>query len=480
MAEPEQSIIPKEKTRIFLLAILLTNIVAMLNTTTVTISLPTYMSVFRVDINTVQWVVIGYMLPLGMMMPLSGYLCERYSYRKVFLVGVTALGLCSVACACSANFYMLVLFRFLKGMAGGIIVPSTMSMLYRYIPKQLQSSYLGITVLFQSVGVAAGPTLAGLLLQAFSWHVLFLCNVPLILPVLWAGSRSIPAEKGVRGERVDLWGIVQISVGTGMVMVAFSEGEDWGWTSAPFWICLGMGIALVVLFIVRQFHTSHPLLNFAVLRYRPFVLTLLVQCTLSMTLGINGILSQFYFQTGRGFSPAETGLFLLGPSMVMLFGNMLTNALHKRGLRRSLITGGIALTFLGNLGLCGLTLTSNLLFVFFCFSLRFCGLAMVQMPLTDYGLGSVPSELSGHASSMFNWAKQVVQVVSTNILTVLLGLNLTRFYHAAGNTGIPVAGSDAYREAAVQAVNTDYIYLAVFLLISLACTFLIHPKKETA
>ena len=100
------------------------------------------------------------------------------------------------------------------------------------------------------------------------------------------------------------------------------------------------------------------------------------------------------------------------------------------------------------------------------------------MPLTNYGLGAMPVELSGHASSMFNWSKQVVQVVSTNILTVLLSLNLGRYYLAAGNSGAPVEGTMAYRLAAIEAVNTDYLYLAVALVISLCCTFLIKPQKE--
>ena len=106
------------------------------------------------------------------------------------------------------------------------------------------------------------------------------------------------------------------------------------------------------------------------------------------------------------------------------------------------------------------------------------GLALLQMPLTNYGLGAVPVELAGHASSMFNWSKQVVQVVSTNILTVLLSLNLGRYYLAAGNSGAPVEGTMAYRLAAIEAVNTDYLYLAVALAISLCCTFLIKPQKE--
>lgn len=135
------------------------------------------MAIFGVDINAVQWVSVGYLLPLGMVMPLSEYLCERYSYRRVFLLSVAAMGICSLCCACSVTFFMLVFFRFLKGIAGGLVIPCTMAMLYRYIPKQLQANYLGNAVLFQSIGVAIGPTLAGILLQISSWHMLFLVNL---------------------------------------------------------------------------------------------------------------------------------------------------------------------------------------------------------------------------------------------------------------------------------------------------------------
>ncbi len=468
----------QSRNRKFLLAVMLTNLITMLNTSTVNISLPSYMSIFQVDINTVQWVVVGYMLPLGMMMPLAGYLCERYSYRKVFLTAIAVMGLSSLGCACSTNFMMLVGFRFLKGIAGGVVVPSTIAMLYRYIPKKQQAPYLGTAMMFQSVGVTIGPTLAGLILEFSSWNVLFLFNIPFVLMVLWIGMQSIPAEDGKTTENFDFFGILQVSIGTGMIMIAFTEGDAWGWTSALFWGCLLMGLALELIFVYRQFHTANPLLNFGVLKYKPFALAMLVQCTLAMTLGINAMLSQFYFQTGRGWSPAETGMFLLIPAISMLVANAIAIRLHAKGFVRSLITGGVLTVLVGNLGLCNLTINSNAVFVMTCFVMRYAGLSLLQMPLTNFGLSSVPADLSGHASSLYNWGKQVVQVVSTNILTVVLSLNLNRYYLEAGNTGVPVEGTMEYRLAAIEAVNTDYLYLAVFLIISLCCTLLIRPQKK--
>ncbi len=472
----QENMIDKNMNR-FVLAIILTNVIAMLNTSTVTISLPTYVKIFQVDINSVQWVATSYMLPLGMMMPLSGYLCERYSYRNVFLFGIVMMGVCSLGCACSVSFIMLVFFRALKGVAGGIIIPSTMAMLYRYLPESKQAVCLGQVVLFQSVGLMIGPTLAGILLQLSNWRWMFLMNLPLLLMVLWLSYSSLPSEKGTKDGHIDLSGILQVSLGTGLVMFSFTKGADWGWNSIRFLEVVIIGLLLIVVFVYRQLHIAYPMLNFSILKYKPFTLTVIVQCTLSMTMGINAILAQFYFQTGLNWTPAETGIFLLIPSVVMVIGNNVANRLHKKGFMKSLIVGGLGIALAGNLGLCTLSLESNLIFVLLCYCIRFWGLSLINMPLTNYGLSAVPSELAGHASSMFSWTKQVAQVMSINILTVALNVNLNRYYWEAGNIGMPVEGM-AYRLAAVQAVNTDYCYLTCFIVLSLCCSFFIKAKKS--
>lgn len=468
----------EKKQKRFMIALLLTNIIAMLNTTTVTLSLPTYMEVFGVNISTVQWVSVGYMLPLGMVMPLSGYLGERYGYRKVFLTGLSVIGISSVACACSISFHMLVFFRFLKGVAAGLVIPSTMAMLYRYIPKRYQPGYMGQLVLFQSVGVAIGPSLAGFILQFFSWHILFLFNVPIILLAIFMGRKYMLDEPGHPTGSIDFLGILQVSFGTGLVMIAFTEGEVWGWKSALFLACLAVGLALILIFVIRQFRTKTPLLNFKVLKYRPFTIALLIQCTLAMTLGITAILLQLYLQSVRGYPPAATGLMVLIPSLIMLVGNEFANKMHAKSSVRTMIAGGMLITVIGNLAWCNVKVDTSVLLLIVFFSIRYFGMGVLQMPLTDYGLGSVPVELAGHASSMYNWGKQFVQVVSMNILTVVMSVNLTRYYLEAGNTGVPVQGTEAYNLAASQAVSTDFIYMTIALCLSLITALFIKKEKH--
>ena len=463
---------------LLLIAIVLANITINMNNNTVSIALPTYMQIFSVDVNLVQWVVVGYMLPLCMMMPVSGYLCERYSYRTVFLAGLAGLMLCSIGCACSVTFMMLVVFRFLKGVAAGIVVPSTMAILYRYLPRHAQAGALGTVALAQSVGGAIGPTLAGVVLQVSTWRILFLLNVPLAMISLVLLYGNVPKEVGNKEEKFDFLGISQIAAGTGMILVAFTNVAAWGWASVPFLGMVAIGLILIVIFIVRQFHAMHPLLNFAVLKYKAFTITLLIQCALAMTLGITALLAQLYLQTVRAWTPAETGMFLLLPSLTMILGNTVAVKLHKRGGAKWLISGGILCALLGNLGLSTLTLETGVLLLLVSFCLRYFGLGMTSMPLTNYGLGAVPQQLSGHASGMFNWAKQLVQVISTNILTVMLSINLTRYYLAAGNTGTPIEGTPEYNIAATQAVNGDFFFMVIAMAVCLILTFFIKIEKE--
>ena len=194
-----------KKQQLLLAAVVLAGITTMLNNTTVSIALPSFMEIFDTDIRLVQWVVVGYMLPLGMVMPLTGYFGQRYSYRKMFLTALTAMGVASLACALAWDLYSLIFFRMIKGAVSGVIVPCTMTLLYRHIPKEKQPHYLGITVMSHSLGVALGPSLAGILLEFTGWHVLFLINVPLIALAIYFSRQSLPIEAGTKRSPLTFW-----------------------------------------------------------------------------------------------------------------------------------------------------------------------------------------------------------------------------------------------------------------------------------
>lgn len=479
--EQQKVSLDRQKGRSLLWTLIIAGLVTTMNTTTVSIALPSYMQIFHVDLATVQWVVVGYMLPLGMMMPLSGYLGERLGYRRAFLLMMAAIGVCSLGCALAWNFQALVFWRVLKGVAAGIVTPYSMSLLYRYIGHDLQPHYLGIATMTQSFGVAVGPALSGLLLQFASWRILFLVNLPLVVLAIWGGLRTLPKESAAKTqEPIDLPGILLVTAGTGAVLVGFTYLENWGVRSPLFWGAVLGGAALVIVFVVRQLHTAHPLLNFAVLGYRPFAVALVVNCVMAMTMGINGILNMLYMQNLLGYTPFAAGLMMLIPSLAMLGGTWLSDRLFGRITHRTLVAVGLFIAAAGNFGMSHNGLETTAVMILCALCLRYIGLGLVQMPLADYGMSGIDSQLTGHASAMFNWGRQTATVVSTNILTIVLSLNITRYWYAAGQTGLPAEGTQAYAQASMRAIDSDYRYLAIALLTSAVLTLAAMRRTQTA
>ncbi|NLT94818.1 MAG: MFS transporter [Clostridia bacterium] len=471
-----------KKQRMLLAAVVLAGITTMFNNTTVSIAIPSFMDIFDTEIRIVQWVVVGYMLLLAMAMPLAGYFGHRYGYRKMFVTALTAMGIASLACALAWDLYSLIFFRMAKGAVSGVIVPCTMTLLYRHIPKKKQPHYLGITVMSHSLGVAIGPSIAGMLLEFTSWHILFLINVPLVALAVYFSRQSLPAEGGHKTQALDYLGILTVALGTGLILIGFTNLEIWGVKSIKFLSCFTTGFILILFFVFRESHSLNPLLNFTVLKYKPFAIALLINCVMAMALGITGILVAVYVQTILGYSPMEAGLILVIPSATMVLGNIFSDRFFDRIPSKAMVFSGLLIAALGNYGMSKVGLTTGVITIVIFMSIRYLGMGMVKMPLTDYGLGSVPSSLSGHASSMFNWGKQIVSVITTNILTVLLSINTSRYYAEAGFQGEIVEGTVGYAVSAVQAVNDDFFYLAVFLAGSALLSLLMEStgKRKTS
>ena len=468
----------KNEQKRFILAVALSGIVIMMNNTTVSIALPSFMEIFDVDVRTVQLVSVGYMLPLGMFMPLSGYLGQKYSIRKVYLLMLSCMALASIGCALSWNFWSLVVFRFLTGMFAGIVTPYNISMIYYYIPKHKQIHFLGISNMTHAFGLAVGPSFAGVLLQYSSWHVLFLFNVPLVLLTIWLAGRILPVQKGIEdANKVDFVGILQVCLGTGLVLLAFTNLEVWGLRSYKFLLMFAIGICLVSIFIWRQKRIAHPLLNFAVLKSKAFSVTVLVTSCMAMILGITGILNNLFMQNLLGFSPIKAGIAMFIPSIALLLGTEFSDLIYKKTSAKTLVVGGMLLAAVGNFLMSICKMDTSLFIVVLYLSFRYWGLGMATTPLSDYGMKMIPQEMAGHASSLLNWSKQTATVVSTNILTIVLSINANRYYTNITGESKIVEDSAVYQDCMLKAINGDYFYLGVIAAVA-AIVALVTMKRK--
>lgn len=465
------------KQRALLTTLVVSGFTTMLNTSTVNIALPTFMQIFNTDIRMVQWIIVGYMLTLGMTLPMVGYFGERYTYRRVYLTALVVMGICAICCVFCNTIYTLIIFRMLKGIAAGFITPCTMTLLYMYIPREKQAGYLGLSVMANSLGPTIGPTIAGFLLSVFNWHSLFLVNVPLVAVAFFLAYGSVPKGNVQDNGRLDFKGIVIVAVGTALILVAFTKVEDWGWVSAAFWVTVLAGIILIAFFMRMEYQSQTPLLNFKVFRYKPFAMTILVTCTMQMTFTIMPLLMAVYLQTIQGHTPLEAGLILCLPAMCMVAANYISRLLIKSFTNKTLIIGGLLIAVCGNFAMSRVGVSTGVFWIIFFMGLRYFGIGLVNMPLTDYGMSIIPIRLSGHASSMLSWCRQLSSVIWLSMLTALLSFLMAYHYTANGNVGAGVEGSAAYNFAQMQAVNDVFFTLVLALLLTVFLAMFIKNQK---
>lgn len=456
----------EKRQQILLYTTLVANCMANINTSTVNIALPTFMQIFQTDLSTAQWLMTGYMLALAMAMPLVGYFGDRYSYRRLYLTALVLVAVFTLGCAVSQNIWMLITFRILKGLAAGFILPCSMTLIYRYIPREKQASYLGLSVAFSSLGSTLGPSISGFLLTFFNWHSLFLVNLPLVSIAYALAKNSIPAENGVKQGHIDIPGLCFMAVGTILVLIGFSCVTDWGWVSTEFLICLAAGISFIVVFIWMEQKSREPVLNFMVLTYQPFAVAVMITLAVNITFTITPLLMAIYLQTLQGYSAFEAGIIMIIPAFTMLVATGFARKLIKFLSNRYLILLGLALAVLGNYAMHNTEIDSPLYLIIPMLSLRYFGLGMLNMPLSDYGMKVLPAELSGHGSSMLGWCKQIAMVVWLNIMTAVLTIS-TNFYLGRGMQEA---------QASMCGVNTVFFVLACVLGLVWIAAFILTRK----
>ena len=249
---------------------------AILDTSIVNIAIPKLESVFSVNTQKVQWVVTIYLLTLGAVVPLAGWLGDRYGYRRVYMASLAIFTAGSALSGLSWSLGALMGFRVLQAVGGGLIMPITMAMLYRMVPRKRIGTAMGIWGLTAIVAPAIGPTLGGYLVQYVDWRLIFYINVPIGILGFFLSLAFVPAFSPTSRVPLDGTGFVLVASGLFGLLLGLSEGETWGWTSEPIVLILSASILLLILFVLWEFRTPHPLLDLRVFAHGSFAVANLI------------------------------------------------------------------------------------------------------------------------------------------------------------------------------------------------------------
>jgi len=401
--------------RVTLVACILGSGIALLDGTVVNVALPTIQRALGGGLAAQQWVANGYLLTLGSLILVGGSLGDLYGERNVFAVGVAAFGAASGLCAVSPSIGVLVAARALQGIAGALLVPSSLAVIVNTFPAPERGGAIGTWTAWGAIAGVLGPLAGGELLAIASWRWIFVINVPLAAACVWLILSVIPpsAARDRDGRRVDYRGALLAALGLGGPVFALIEQPRLGWSSPAVYGPLMAGALLLAAFLLYESRAKDPMLPLVLFRRRNFSAGNVETFAMYAGLAVLFFFLVLFLQQIGGYSPLNSGLAMLPATVTMFFLSRRFGALADRFGPRFFMGAG-PLVAAGGLLLFQTTglkadYVSEVLPPLLIFSL---GLSMTVAPLTAAVLAGSEKE-AGIASGVNNAIARVAGLLGT-------------------------------------------------------------------
>lgn len=488
-----------------LAALLFGMFIAILNQTLLNVALPKINTEFNISASTGQWLMTGFMLVNGILIPITAYLFNKYSYRKLFLVVLVLFTIGSLICAISMNFPIMMVGRVLQAIGAGVLMPLGSIVIITIYPPEKRGAAMGTMGIAMILAPAIGPTLSGYIVQNYHWNVMFYGMFIIGIIAILVGFVWFKLYQYTTNPKADIPGIIFSTIGFGALLYGFSEAGNKGWGSVEIETMFAIGIIFIILFVIRELRMKSPMLNLEVLKFPTFTLTTIINMVVMLSLYGGMILLPIYLQNLRGFSALDSGLLLLPGSLIMgLLGPFAGKLLDTIGLKPLAIFGIAVMTY-ATWELTKLNMDTPYMTIMGIYVLRSFGMAFIMMPMVTAAINALPGRLASHGNAFLNTMRQLAGSIGTAILVTVMTTQTTQHLSAFGeelDKTNPVV-QDHMRElasqyggqegamkvllqfvnklATVEGINDAFIVATIFSIIALIlCLFLQSNKKAKA
>lgn len=488
---------------------------AVLDSTIVNVGLPKLMASFGVGIDKIEWVLTAYMLALAVMLPTSGWLADKFGYKKMYFWGMLLFTLGSFLCGMSTNENMLILARVIQGLGAGTIMPVGMAIVTREFKPEERGIALGFWSIAAAASVSFGPLIGGYLVDNFNWQLIFDVNVPIGVFGLIA---TIIIQREYRNKKIrsfDAVGFFSVSIFLPFLLYALSEGNaqtnSAGWTAPYILACFAISLVAFAVFITAELTVKEPLIDLRLLVNHNFAYANLIMFIFGIGMFGSTFLLPLYLQDSLGYTAIQAGAVFLPVGIIQgamaplagLFGDK-TNA------KIPILIGVVvlAISFFINSELSYLTEHSYIMLALY---LRGFAMGVMFTPLSAIALIEIPREKMAQASGLFNVIRQLGGSFGVAILATVLTTRVdyhSQVFSESVNTTSPVyqevvhhldgymkenigsnsakaAQQSSYvvmahlnKQAFIEGVNDDFLLAGIITLIGGVPVFLLHSRKK--
>jgi EmrB/QacA subfamily drug resistance transporter len=417
---------------------------------------------FGVSLTLMQWAITGYTLALSAVIPLSGWMSDRFGAKHIFLISIVLFTLGSVLCSLATSAHLLIICRVIQGLGGGMVAPIGIAMIYRLAPEGKLGSLMGMIGVPMLLAPALGPVVSGWLMEYSTWHWIFLINVPVGIIAVTIGLRFLPQFDRKAVPKLDLLGLILAPVSFVMLAYGVNEaGEKWDSPETLTGLILG-GITLIA-FIVVELRHKHPLLELRVFRSSDFTRGIIIMWATQFALFSAMILIPIFLQQSRGYGSFQVGLILLWQALTAAVFMPLGGRLFDKIGARPLALAGITAIATALFMLSRISADTELSRIIICLMLIGLGMGLSLMSINTHMLQSAPKQLISRVTPLTAALQQIVLSFAASGMIGFLSSKITQYRATASD---PLTASIfAYRDTFLLAstVALSGLILALFL-----------------
>lgn len=463
-------------------------IMSILDTTVVSVALPTFATAFDSQLSTVAWTMTGYTLALATVIPLTGWAADRFGTKRLYVMALVLFILGSIACAFAWNIFSLITFRVLQGLGGGMLMPLGMTiMTHAAGPKRIGRvmAVLGVPML---LGPIAGPILGGWLIGIASWHWIFIINVPIGIFAVYAAVRVLAKDDPKPSEAFDFVGMLLLAPGLALFLYGVSSIPGAGTIAAAgVLIPVIIGLILMGAFVSHAMRVAHPLIDLRLFKHRQLTISVITMSLFAVAFFGAMLLFPTYFIQVRLESTLSAGLLLapqgIGAMISMPIAGKLTD---KRGPGWIVLTG-ILMIAAGMSVFTQISATTPYPLILSALFVMGLGMGATMMPIMSAALATLTHHEVARGSTLMNIVQQASGSIGTAVMSVILTNQylshpaVAEFQQAAVQGPQKIAGLDKGVLAQVPGQMADsfsvtYLVAAILIAACLIPAFFLSRK----
>ena len=423
---PEAIWKPKHNPWLIALTVTLATFMEVLDTSIANVALPHIAGSVGASQEEATWVLTSYLVSSAVILPISGWLSNRFGRKRFYMTCVVIFTVCSMLCGFAPSLGFLIFARILQGLGGGGLAPSEQAILADTFPIEKRGQAFALYGMAVVVAPAVGPTLGGWITDNYNWHWIFFINLPVGLLSLFLSNRMVedPPEITARTKRrdpIDYIGLLTVAAGVGLLEATLDKGQEKDWFgSGQIQVTATLAVLLLVFFAVWEWNHPDPIVDLKLLKNRNFGTAVFLQLILGMVLFGSTVLIPQYLQTMLGYTAERAGMVLSPAGFVMVVMMAIAGRTLGKGDPRLMVMLGYLAVAAGLYNLTRLDLYSSFGTVTLWRMLQVIGLPFIFIPISTLNYVGVPREKSNQISSLSNFARNMGGSAGTALLTTFL------------------------------------------------------------